>query len=109
MPIDAVDLPSENFVLHPIANGDSLAMCVFENRQQDVKITLTGKGDTRQITGTEIGFEKKKIWVALMEAAQIWHMRELTAADTNKLIKLNWKMPFTAQWRVDFPKKDNTT
>jgi hypothetical protein len=84
-------------------------MCVFENRQQDVKITLTGKGDKRHITGTEIGFEKKKIWIALMEAPLIWHVHDLTAADTNKLVRLNWKMPFTAQWRVDFQKQDDLT
>ena len=45
-------------------------MCVFENRQQDVKVTLSGQGDRRIITGSEIGFEGKKIWVALLEAPQ---------------------------------------
>ena len=45
-------------------------MCVFENRQQDVKVTLAGEGDRRIITGSEIGFEGKKIWVALLEAPQ---------------------------------------
>ena len=70
LPLDAVELPSENFVLHLTGEGDAIAMCVFENRQQDVKVTLSGDGDQRIITGSEIGFEGKKIWVALLEAPQ---------------------------------------
>ena len=84
-------------------------MCVFENRQQDVKVTLAGAGDRRIITGSEIGFEGKKIWVALLEAPQIWHTRELKPADTGKVIPLDWKMPFPAQWRVDFTRSNDLT
>ncbi len=109
LPLASVDLPSENFVLHPIGNGDALAMCVFENRQQDVKITLAGKGEQRQVTGSEIGFEKKKVWVALLEAPQIWHSRHIAAADADKIINLDWKMPFPAQWRVDFSRDGDLT
>ena len=84
-------------------------MCVFENRQQDVKVTLSGAGDRRIITGSEIGFEGKKIWVALLEAPKIWHTRELKPADTGKVIPLDWTMPFPAQWRVDFTRSNDLT
>ena len=84
-------------------------MCVFENRQQDVKVTLAGEGERRQVTGSEIGFEGKKIWVALLEAPHIWHTRELKPADTGKVIPLDWKMPFPAQWRVDFTRPNDLT
>ncbi|MSQ97042.1 MAG: hypothetical protein EXR98_21150 [Gemmataceae bacterium] len=109
LPLSSLDLPSENFVLHPTANGNAITMCVFENRQQDVKVTLVGKGAERQVTGSEIGFEKKKVWVALLEAPQIWHTRELTPKDTGKLISLDWTMPFPAQWRVDFSRPNDMT
>jgi hypothetical protein len=109
LPLDAVELPSENFVLHLAGKGDAIAMCVFENRQQDVKVTLSGRGDRRLITGSETGFEGKKIWVALLEASQIWHTRELDSADTGKVLPLDWKMPFPAQWRVDFTRSDDLT
>ena len=109
LPLDAVELPSENFVLHLTGEGDAIAMCVFENRQQDVKVTLSGAGDRRIITGSEIGFEGKKIWVALLEAPKIWHTRELKPADTGKVIPLDWKMPFPAQWRVDFTRSNDLT
>jgi hypothetical protein len=109
LPLASVDLPSENFVLHPTADGNTIALCVFENRQQDVKVTLAGKGTERQVTGSEIGFEKKKIWVALLDAPQIWHARDVTQADTGKIFKLDWRMPFPAQWRVDFTRAGELT
>jgi hypothetical protein len=109
LPLEAVELPSENFVLHLTGQGDALGLCVFENRQQDVRVTLAGTGDQRHITGSEIGFEGKKVWVALLEAPHIWHGRDLRIADAGKLIALDWKMPFPAQWRVDFTRPDELT
>jgi hypothetical protein len=109
IPVATADLPSENFVLHPTAGGDAIGACVFETRQQDVKVTLAGTGAQRMVTGSEISFEAKKIWVALLEAPQIWHMRELTAADTGKVIPLAWKMPYPATYRVDFTRPDDLT
>jgi hypothetical protein len=109
LPLAAVDLPSENFVLHPTGQGDAIALCVFENRQQDVRVTLSGEGDRRVVTGSEIGFEGKKVWVALLDAPQVWHVRDLAPADTGKVIPLAWKMPFPAQWRVDFARPNDLT
>ncbi len=109
LPLDAVELPSENFFLHLIGEGDAIAMCVFENRQHDMKITLSGQGDHRVMTGSEIGFEGKTIWAALLESPRIWYTRELKPADTGKVIPLDWKMPFSAQWRVDFTRSNDLT
>ena len=68
-------LPSENFLLHFTGKQDAIVMAVFENRAQDVRVTLAGKGDERAITGSEIDFGKKgsKIWVAVLEGAGLWH------------------------------------
>src|SRR5262249_19815724 len=95
--------------LHLIPDGDTIAMCVFENRQRDMRVTLSGRGELRIITGSEIGFEGKPIWVALMEAPKIWHALELKPADIGKVIPLDWKMPFLAQWRVDFTRSNDLT
>jgi hypothetical protein len=109
VPQDAVELPSESFVLHLTGKGDAIAVCVFENRHQDVKVSLSGQGPERVVTGSEIGFEGKKIWVALLEAPHIWHTHRLEAADTGKVISLAWQMPFPAQWRVDFTRSNDLT
>jgi hypothetical protein len=109
LPLKTVELPSENFVLHLTGKGDAIAMCVFENRQQDVRVTLEGAGEARKVTGSEIGFEGKKVWVALLDAPGIWHARELKPEDTGKIVPLDWKMPYPAQWRVDFPRPNDLT
>jgi hypothetical protein len=109
LPLGAVELPSENFVLHLTGQGEAIAMCVFENRQQDVKVTLSGEGNRRVVTGSEVGFEGKKVWVALLEAPGIWYTRDLKPADTGKVIPLDWKLPFPAQWRVDFTRSNDLT
>ena len=107
LPLDATEVPSENFFMHLTGAGDSIAMCVFENRQHDVKVTLKGSGDQRVITGSEIGFEGKKIWVALMEAPKVWYTRDLASSDAGKVIPLDWTMPFPAAWRVDFTQSND--
>jgi hypothetical protein len=109
--LDRVELPSENFLLHFTGKQDALVMAVFENRAQDVRVTLAGTGDARAVTGSEIDFGKQgsKIWVAVLEGPGLWHTREVGPADTKKILPLDWKMPFVAQWRVDFTRRDGLT
>jgi hypothetical protein len=109
LPLAAVDLPSENFVLQPTAGGDALALCVFENRQHDVRVTLAGEGEQRVVTGSEICFEGKKVWVALLEAPHIWYARDLKPDDTGRVLPLDWRMPFPAAWRVDLTRTNDLT
>lgn len=110
LPLDRVDLPSENFVLHFTGKGDAIGMCVFENREQDVRVTLSGREEGREITGSEIEFGKdRKIWVGVLEAPGIWHSVDVRAEDGKKVVPLDWRMPFVAQWRVDFTRKDGLT
>jgi hypothetical protein len=111
VPLDRVELPSENFLLHFTGKEDAIVMSVFENRAQDVRVTLAGKAGERVITGSEADFGKKgsKIWVAVLEGPGMWHSIDVNPADAKKIIPLDWKMPFTAQWRVDFTRKDGLT
>ncbi len=110
IPPATTELPSENFLLHLAGKGEAIAMVVFENRDQDVTCTLAGTGDARQVTGSEIDFGKdKKVWVALLEAPQIWHAAEVKPGDSKQENKLNWTMPWAAQWRVDFTRSDDLT
>src|ERR1043165_800862 len=108
VPLDKVELPSENFLLHFTGKQDAIVMGIFENRDQDVRVTLAGKANERVITGSEIDFGKKgnKIWVAVLEGVGMWHSIDVTPADARKIIPLEWKMPFVAQWRVDFTGHD---
>jgi hypothetical protein len=110
IPPATAELPSENFLLHLAGKGEAIAMVVFENRDQDITCTLAGTGNARQVTGSEIDFGKdKKVWVALLEAPQIWHAAEVKPGDSKKESKIDWTMPWAAQWRVDFTRSDELT
>jgi hypothetical protein len=108
---DRVELPSENFLLHFTGKQDAIVMGVFEYRAQDVRVTLAGTGAARQITGSEIDFGKKgsKVWVAVLEGAGMWHALDIARADAERILALNWRMPFIAQWRVDFTRQNGLT
>lgn len=106
--LDALELPSEHFLLHLLGAGDTIAMCVFENNEQDVHVALGGRGSQRMITGSEIRFgNRRKIWLALLHAPHIWHSLNVRAEHAEKVIALDGKMPFDAQWRVDFTRKND--
>jgi hypothetical protein len=114
IPPNTAELASDNFVLHLAGNGgegsgDAVSICVFENRKQDVSIALSGAGEQRTITTSEIPFEGKKVWVSILEAPRIWHTRDLKTSDTGEIVSLDWKVPFPAQWRCDFTKTTGLT
>jgi hypothetical protein len=109
IPPNSAELASDNFVLHLAGDGDAISACVFENRKQDVSIALSGAGEQRTITASEIPFEGKKVWVAVLEAPRIWHTRDVKTSDTGEIVPLEWKAPFPAQWRCDFTKTTGLT
>lgn len=104
----AVDIPSENFLLLPTGHEDCIVMCTFENREQDVRISLAGSGANRTIASSEIGFGgSRRIWVALLDAPRIWNMVDVDAEKTQEPTRLRWTAPFAAQWRADFSRKNH--
>ncbi len=110
IPAARAELPSENFLVHLAGQGDSIAVCVFENKEQEVRVTLSGEGAQRTITGSEIRFGKgRKIWTALLESPQLWHTRDIRSEDGDKILPLGWKLPFPACWRADFTRTDDLT
>jgi hypothetical protein len=102
-PLATVEVPSDNFVLH--LSPGAIGVAVFENRKQDVKLTLA-HGSKSGVVASEIGFEGKKIWATLLERPGIWNALEVEAKDAGKVIPFGWQMPFPAQWRVDLTKTD---
>ena len=111
VPVDRMELPSENFLLHFAGSGDAIVMDVFENREQEVRVTLAGKGEGRAVTGSEIDYGRKsgKIWVGVLEGEGTWHALEVGLADKKKVLPLDWRMRFVAQWRADFTRQDGLT
>ncbi|MFV1964308.1 MAG: hypothetical protein ACC628_02710 [Pirellulaceae bacterium] len=108
IPLQTLETPSENFLLHLIGEGDAIAMCVFENRDQEVRIALAGSGENRVVAASEIDFgENRKIWLAFTTSPQIWHSIDFDASAAGSVKPLDWKMPFPAQWRMDFTRPND--
>lgn len=101
IPAATAELPSDNFLMQMVPGA--IVMSVWDKAQDDVRVTLAGEGKDRVISGSEIRYGKDgKVFVSVVEGSDIWHMREIGAGDGNKVLPLDWKAPFMAQWRVDW-------
>ncbi|MEI7731916.1 MAG: hypothetical protein WCO56_20250 [Verrucomicrobiota bacterium] len=101
------ELPSENFLLHMVGQGNAIVMAVWYPGQEDCRISMSGEGASRMITGSDIRYGKDgKVSVAILSAPGIWHMRDIASSETNQILHLNWKAPYAAHWRVDWQRDD---
>jgi len=108
--VAAADLPSENFLLHLLGDGEAVLMTVSSARDEDVRVALAGEGPQRRFAASRIAYGKDgKVWVAVLEAPGIWHRRDVAKAETDKVVGLDWKMPYPAQWRLDWHQADRLT
>jgi len=106
IPAAEADIPTENFLLHPSPAGDAIVMSVFENRDQDVRLTFSGDGEKRLVTGSTIRFGKaRKIWIGVLESPQVCPAL-LHVGPAMKPERTGVQIPYRAQWRVDFTTPD---
>jgi len=110
LPVRQADLPSDNFLLRLLPGGDALVMTVVKNSEEDLRVTMTGEGEHRLIASSELRYGKEgKIWVAVLAAPSIWHARSITGEQAGKVLALDWKAPFPAQWRADWRRAEGVT
>jgi hypothetical protein len=92
------------------SGGDAIVMCVSDSANEDVRIDLSGEGARRMVDQSEIGFGKDgRIWVAVVEAPDAWHVRDVDPGDAGQVLPLDWRMPYAAQWRVDWTRSGGLT
>ena len=110
IPLPTAELPSENFVVHLVPGGESIVMTVAKDRQQEARVQFSGQGPRRQATASEIAYGKQgKVWVAVLEGRNVWCQRDVAQSEAGKILPLDWKAPFPAQWRVDWRQADRLT
>jgi hypothetical protein len=110
IPVASAELPSENFLIQLLPGRQSLLMTVSNAREQDALVHLSGEDRQRQVRRTEIPYGKDgKVWVALLEGERIWYEHEVARTDRGKIVPLDWRTPFAAQWRVDWHQADRLT
>jgi len=110
LPVDRAELPSENFLLHMIGRGEAIVLAVWNQREEDIQVALAGQDKAKVIQASEIPYGTKgNVYVALLEGPGIWHSHDVSKADADRVIPLQWKAPFAAHWRVDWRQDDGLT
>jgi hypothetical protein len=108
--VPQTELPSENFLLHMLGDGEAILMAEWYPAKDDVRIMLSGQQQDRRITSSEIHYAPEgKICVAILSAPGIWHRRDILQGDANRILHLGWKAPYAAHWRVDWQRDDKLT
>ncbi|MBN2505389.1 MAG: hypothetical protein JXQ71_01710 [Verrucomicrobia bacterium] len=104
------ELPGENFLLHLLGRGEAIAMVVWHPAREDIRLRLDGPDHARTIASSDIAYAPRgAAWVALLDAPGIWHHRDVAETDADKILRLDWRAPFAAHWRVDWRRADQLT
>jgi hypothetical protein len=107
LPEGNVELPGENFLLHMIGRGEAIVLAIWDQREEDIRVAVRGEGKKRTIRASTIPYGSKgSIYVAVLEGPSIWHWHDVAKADADRIMRLGWKAPFAAQWRVDWRQDD---
>ena len=103
-------LPTENFFLSLLDQGQTQLMCVWQSSQQGAVAIRSAPSRPLAITGYEIqAAQGKTVWVAVLAGPQIWHEQTVSAEDAQGELALAWKPPFPAKWRADLLNADGLT
>ncbi len=107
-------IPSENMFAQLLGDNETLAICLWDGPPQDIEIILAESGDARVISGTEIRYAKQgRIYLGLLDFSSACYVGVLDKLPDRTgpiagyklerpVKRLDWQMPFPAQWRVDF-------
>ncbi len=68
IPAATAELPSENLLVHLLPDRKAIVVTVADSRDQDAKVTLSGKDAQRLIRRSEVYYGAGKVWVAVLEA-----------------------------------------
>jgi len=107
---DTAELPSENFLMHMVDDGSGIVLTIWENREQEIRVNVSGTANQRSIDSSEITYGAEgAAWIAVLYDKGIWHERDIRLEDKDRILPLNWHPPFPALWRVDWERSDEMT
>jgi hypothetical protein len=70
-----------------------------EHEEEQMRLGLgTSQQGTRRIESIEFEADGASVYLALLEAPDIWHREPLTASFLEKDVTIGWKRPFPAHW-----------
>ena len=102
-PGERLFVPAENFLLSFTGDGNTILMSIWPAGDQEVQAVVGGEKEDRFFDALEISFDKRSLYLAVLDAPGIWHSKALEQASfVDKDIATGWKRPFEARWRGDF-------
>jgi len=110
LPGEKAALPSENFLMHMAGTGEAIVLATWSHRDEEVQVVLSARDRGRCIQASEVSYGPEgAVYVSVLEGRGIWHCREIREEDAGQAVRLDWKPPFVAQWRVDWRRHDGLT
>ena len=110
LPVAEAELPSDNFLLHLLPDGRAIVVTVVKANEEDIRVAVSGQGEKRMIGRSELRYGKDgKIWVGVIAGPAVWHKQDVAPDQAGKVIRMDWKTPFPAQWRIDWRRDGNLT
>ncbi|HLY10767.1 MAG TPA: hypothetical protein VKW04_15800, partial [Planctomycetota bacterium] len=67
-----------------------------------VDLLFTGEGNARRVSASRIEFQKKPVYVGILEHPGLWQDEDAQALQAYTPTPIAWKRPFEARWRGDF-------
>lgn len=102
-------LPAENCLLGLADGGQAIVACLWQSNRQNADLIVANDSSQSRIAGYEIELDKdQRMWMAVLEGANIWHSRQTTEQEVEAGIALEWMPPFAAKWRVTCAAGDGT-
>lgn len=102
-------LPSENAFLGLLSGGHRELLMSWGQGRQVVRLQPgTGTG-VRQFGAVEVETDGQSLFVAGAAAPGLWHRQPMVAKDLETDVKLPWKRPFPARWKVQLLEGDVRT
>ena len=102
------ELPSENFLLHMAGQGEAIVMAGLASGRTTISASHSpararpGRSPARRFTTPR---RARSAWPSSTAPASGIE-RDIAAAEADQVLRLDWKAPYPAHWRVDWQRDD---
>jgi hypothetical protein len=92
--------PAENFIVNLLEGHAALSMITWpKDGGEEVLLFCDGTGTGRRFTATQVSFNGKSVFVAVVAREGTWFEKDLrTARKDTTLVVEGWRPPFPAKW-----------
>jgi len=96
---NTLHIPSDKLFLGLLRGQNSRLVVTWPHGEQQMRLILGNSQEKpRLIESVDFENDGKSIYLALLDAPNIWHKEQLRPSYLEKDIVINWKRPFPAKW-----------